>query len=92
MDRTQNMYLHLGNNMVVSVSDVVTIIDIDKTTTSKTTRDFLTKAQKEGKVINVSDELPKSVVVCSYKGETKVYISQISPTTLQGRYGRFIGK
>lgn len=84
------MYIHLGNNTVVNVNDVVAIIDIDNTTTSKNTRDFLAKAQNEGQVINVSDELPKSAVICRYKDETKVYISQISPITLQGRYNKGI--
>lgn len=80
------MYIHLGENTVVNILDVVAIIDIDKTTTSKITRDFLTKAQKEGVVRNISEELPKSAVICKYNNESTVYISQISPVTLQRRY------
>ena len=80
------MYIHLGKNTVVNVSEIVAIIDIDKTTTSKHTRNFLTAAQKKGEVVNVSDDLPKSAVVCKNKDKTRVYISQISPVTLQGRY------
>ena len=82
------MYIHLGSNTVVNIKDVIAIIDMDKTTISKNTRDFLTYAQKNGMVINVSEELPKSAVICNYKGENRVYISQISPATLQGRYSR----
>ena len=82
------MYIHLGSNTVVNEKDIVAIIDIDKTTTSKNTRDFLTRAQKEGQVITVSEELPKSAVICKNKSETRVYISQISPVTLQGRHSR----
>ncbi len=80
------MYIHLGSNTAVNIKDVIAIIDMDKTTTSKNTRDFLTYAQKHGNVINVSEELPKSAVICNYNGENRVYISQISPATLQGRY------
>lgn len=82
------MYIHLGSNTVVNIKDVIAIIDMDKTTTSKNTRNFLTYAQKNGQVINVSEELPKSAVICNYKGENRVYISQISPATLQVRYSR----
>ena len=82
------MYIHLGSNTVVNIKDVIAIIDMDKTTTSKNTRDFLTYAQKNGMVFNVSEELPKSAIICNYKGQNKVYISQISPATLHGRYFR----
>lgn len=82
------MFVHLGNNVVVNIKDIVTIIDIDNTTTSKITRDFLTECQKKNIVENVSDDLPKSAVVCKYKDKVKVYISQISPVTLQGRYNK----
>ena len=82
------MYIHLGSNTVVNIKDVIAIIDMDKTTTSKNTRDFLTYAQKKGMVVNVSEELPKSAIICNYKGKNKVYISQISPATLYGRYFR----
>ena len=85
------MYIHLGESTVVNVRDVVAIIDLDYTTVSKSTRDFLTQAEKSGCVVNVSEELPKSAVICMMEGVMRVYISQISPATLQKRYqaGRF---
>ena len=82
------LYIHLGSNTAVNIKDVIAIIDMDKTTVSKNTRDFLSYAQKHGNVINVSEELPKSAIICNHKGENRVYISQISPVTLQGRYSK----
>ena len=82
------MYIHLGSNTVVNIKDVIAIIDMDKTTVSKNTRDFLAYAQKKGTIVNVSEELPKSAIICNYKGKNIVYISQIASTTLQGRYSR----
>lgn len=82
------MYIHIGSNTVVNIKDVIAIIDMDKTTVSKNTRSFLTYAQKHGMVVNVSEELPKSAIICNYKGINRVYISQISPATLYGRYFR----
>ena len=82
------MYLHLGQDTVVKSSDVIGIFDLETTTISKNTRDFLTKAEKKGQVINVSYELPKSFVLCSNKKKNKkVYISQISSSTLHKRSG-----
>ena len=58
------MYLHLGQNVVVPEASVVGVFDLDNTTSSHITRKFLSDAEKAGHVINVSDDLPKSFVVC----------------------------
>lgn len=79
------MYLHLGQDTVICSENIVAMFDIDACTVSKKTRDFLTSAEKQGNVVNVSFELPKSFIVCEDKGEQKVYISQISTKTLQRR-------
>lgn len=80
------MYLYLGQETVVPMREVVGVFDIDNTTVSKTTRDFLAEAEQNGRVITVSDELPKSFVVCcSGNREITVYISQISCATLLKR-------
>ena len=81
------MYLHLGQDTVVSDSDVLGIFDLDTSTVSKATRDYLSVAEKEKRVVNVSFELPKSFVVCSEKKDekVKVYISPISSSTLKKR-------
>ena len=80
------MYLHLGQDTVVCDSDVLGIFDLDTSTVSKATRDYLAAAEKKKRVVNVSFELPKSFVVCSEKrGGVKVYISPISSSTLKKR-------
>lgn len=83
------MYLHLGKDTIVRKSDIIGIFDLDNSTVSKNTRDFLTKAEKNGKVINVSMELPKSFVLCREKNGFKVYICQLSPVTLIKRASQF---
>ena len=81
------MYKHLGADTVVKTKDIIGIFDIESTTVSKWSRDFLSKAEKKKSVINVSYELPKSFIVCAEAGkkEQKVYISQISSSTLLKR-------
>ena len=80
------MYLHLGQETVVMQEDIVGIFDLDNTTVSKTTRDYLTCAEKEKRVTNVSFELPKTNVLTNNKKEgSKIYISQISSSTLLKR-------
>lgn len=79
------MYLHLGESVVLKDTDIIGIFDLDNTTVSKISRDFLSSKEKERKVINVSDKLPKSFLVGEWDGDEKVYISQISPSTLYKR-------
>ncbi len=79
------MYLHLGENTVVKTGDIVGIFDMDTSTISKWTKEYLASATRKNRVINVSMELPKSYIVCNENGEIKVYISQISSQTLMKR-------
>ncbi len=85
------MYLHLGNAVLIKTDEVIGIFDLDNTTVSKKTRDYLNISEKKKEVITVSYDLPKSFVVCSKKkGKQKVYLSQLSTATLQKRSG-YIG-
>lgn len=61
------MYLHLGENTVVRTDSIIGIFDMDTSTISKWTKDYLSNATKNKRVINVSMELPKSFVVCNEK-------------------------
>lgn len=76
------MYLHLGNNTIIRKDNIIGIFDLDNSTVSVKTREFLSNAEKSGNVINVSAELPKSFVVCREKNGCKIYICQLSPVTL----------
>ena len=79
------MYLHLGQNTIVMTDRIVGVFDLDNSTISKHTREFLAKAQREGRVVDVTAELPKSFIVCESGGVETVYLSQMSPATLLRR-------
>ncbi len=79
------MYLHLGENTVVLIKDIVGVFDLDNSSKSKITRDYLKRATKENKVVNVSYELPKAFVVCKEFDKEIIYISQISSATILKR-------
>lgn len=76
------MYLHLGQDTVITTDTILGIFDIDACTISKKTRDYLTNAEKQKRVVNVSFELPRSFVVCEKNSKITVYISQLSTKTL----------
>ena len=54
------MYLYLGQNRVVSKADVIGVFDLDNCTGTRITRDYLSRAEKRGRVEDVSaGALPK---------------------------------
>ncbi len=79
------MYLHLGQETLVKKKDIIGIFDMDTTTVSKISRDYLNFAEKQKRTVNVSFELPKSFTVVKENGKKKIYISQLSSQTLEKR-------
>ena len=47
------MYLHIGSDLMVYSGDIVAILDFEKTTTSRITRQFLAVSQEEDCIVNV---------------------------------------
>lgn len=83
------MYLHLGQNTIVHESEILGIFDLDITSQSYRTRQYLNRAERNGEVVSISEELPKSFVVCAEpktKGKQTVYIAQLSSQTLLRRW------
>lgn len=80
------MYIHIGQDTVVTDSEITGIFDMENTTVMKSTVDYLVKAEKSGEVNNVAPfELPKSFIVCSSKKGRRVHISPVSVGTILKR-------
>ena len=79
------MYLHLGRDTVVNTKDIISVLDLESTSISKISKEFLKIVEEEGFVRNVSDEIPRSVVICEEMGQSVVYITNISTKALAGR-------
>ena len=80
------MYLHLGSSVIIHQDDVLGIFDLDNTTASGLTRDFLARAEREGRVVSAGDDLPKSFLLCrDRQGKDTVYLSQLATATLLKR-------
>lgn len=78
------MYLSIGNDMAVRDSSIIGIFDLDNTSTSKRTRDFLARAEQEGEVVPC-DDLPKSYVLTAEYGFSRIYLTALSAATLEKR-------
>ena len=78
------MYLSIGNDMAVRDRSIIGIFDMDNTSTSKRTREFLSRAEKNGGVVPC-DDLPKSFVLTAEYGLDRIYLTALSAATLEKR-------
>ena len=79
------MFLHLGENVVVPVKDVIGIFDLQTTMYSSDTSAFLRMAEEDGFIERISKEKPKSFVIAEVNKMSKIYLSPISSSTLTKR-------
>ena len=78
-------YLHLGKGSVVDEREIVGIFDLDITSQSHLTRRYLAEAEKAGEVESVSEDLPKSFLVCEREGRRRLILSPMASSTLLKR-------
>ncbi|AUS98493.1 DUF370 domain-containing protein [Clostridium thermosuccinogenes] len=79
------MFLHIGGDVVIPIKDIIAILDIETTTISKDTKEFLKIAEEEGFIESISDDLPKSFIITESDKKSKIYLSPISSVTLHKR-------
>lgn len=79
------MYVPIGNDMAIRDRSIVGIFDMDNCTWSHRTREFLTKAEQNGEIIPVTDDLPKSFILTAEYGLNKVYLVQFNSVTVEKR-------
>lgn len=78
------MYLSIGNDLAVRESSIIGIFDMDNTTTSARTREFLNNAEREGQLIPC-DDLPKSFILTAEYGFHRVHLTEYNTATLEKR-------
>jgi len=79
------VFLHLGENVVVPIKDIIGIFDLQNTIYSSDTIQFLRLAEEDGFVQRITDEKPKSFIIAEVNNKSKIYLSPISSTTLTKR-------
>ena len=82
------MYVSIGSDFSVRVRSILGIFDLDNTSVSKHTRNFLAEAERQGEIIDVSGKLPKSYVVTEEFGMRRIYLTQYNAAVLEKRIGK----
>ena len=76
--RWNPLYIHLGEDVVIRASDVVAILEWHPT---DELNDYIEHFKKEDKLIDISDNDKKSLVITT----DKLYLSPLSSLTLKRR-------
>ena len=79
------MYVAIGKTKTIDTKDIIGIFDLDITSQSHLTRKFLASSEKSGQVVNEAEDIPKSFIVCCENAGRRLYLSQLSPSTLTKR-------
>ncbi|HNX13710.1 MAG TPA: DUF370 domain-containing protein [Oscillospiraceae bacterium] len=81
------MFTHIGNDVNVKTSRIIGVFDIDTASYGKGTKLFLEKMQKSGRVLSVSSDLPRSVILADDESgsDVQLFVSPISAATIYKR-------
>ena len=83
------MYLHLGQSVVVPYKEILGIFDLDNASWAYKTREFLERAERDGRAVWLGKDLHRSfVLVGGIEDSPIVYITQLSSSALLSRAER----
>ena len=73
------MYVHIGPSKAVRREEIIAVFDLDSSTVSVYTREYLSRAEREKRVKLLSYDLPKSFILM--RDET-IYLSPFNTSTI----------
>jgi GTPase involved in cell partitioning and DNA repair len=76
------MYVHIGKDFVINSENIVAIIDISKLRKKKSVEEILQKIRKSVKIVNVTMDNQKSLIILN---KNLAYVTNISTATLAKR-------
>ncbi len=79
------MYVHIGKHIIINSNDIIAILDIESLEKKKNLNEILQNLKISDKIIDVSEENKKSLVILKKNGKVLGYITNISSITLGKR-------
>ncbi|MDD5923596.1 MAG: DUF370 domain-containing protein [Clostridia bacterium] len=74
------MYINIGNDTIIRSESIIGIFDLDNCTVTQKGRDFIN--DKRNKIVSVTNDLPKSFIICRENDEEIIYICQYQTSVL----------
>lgn len=79
------MYVHIGNDNIIKKNEIVAILNLELLMEEKKIEDIIKELNLEGKIINISDSVKKSLIIVKNNNEQIGYVTNISSITLAKR-------
>ena len=79
------MYVHIGKDTIINSDTIIAILDIESLEKKKKLEEVLQNLKISDKIIDVSEGNKKSLIILKKKEAIKVYITNISSTTIAKR-------
>ncbi|MBO5981841.1 MAG: DUF370 domain-containing protein [Clostridia bacterium] len=79
------MFVNLENDISIKKSEIIGIFNMDTATVSPVTKEFLSFAEKERKIIYAGKRMPESFILSDNGISESVYISSFLAGTLVNR-------
>ncbi len=78
-------YLQLEKGESIDKDEIIGIFDIDTASMSPNTRDIFKRKEEETGVISLSNDLPKSFLLCDNEYTDRIYITGLSTESIRKR-------
>lgn len=78
-------YVFIESGEGMRTKDIVGIFNLDQITLSKTTGKCLYEAQKSMRIVNVANDLPKSLIIRDEAYGSRLYLSGLSADAIMRR-------
>ncbi|WP_374724290.1 extracellular matrix regulator RemB [Calidifontibacillus erzurumensis] len=75
------MFIHLGENIMIRLKEIIAIISYDLLAESEVLKEFVEHNRKKHKIVEISAGTTKSIVVT----KSAVYLSPLGASTLKRR-------
>ena len=77
------MYISLGKNTFLTEEEIIGVFDLDITSQSHLTREFLSRSEKRGQVQDAAEDIPNAFVLSGKKEQQTVFLIQNTSGTLK---------
>ena len=78
-------YLQLEKGESIDKNEIIGIFDMETASLSTDTKNFFRRKEEEKGVVSLSNDLPKSFIVCEGEYGDRMYISGISTESVKKR-------
>lgn len=79
------MYIQLEKGESIAKNEIIGIFDIDIAGVSAGTKEMFKRKEEEKAVVSLSNDLPKSFLLCDNEYSDRIYVSGLSTDSIRKR-------